>query len=85
MAVRIFSNTIPGIDYRANVQQALVDGIGDRPGDFMAHILAPADSASWFITIEGPHGRWHQEFFGPIEQEPSGRFIRETIAGELPR
>ena len=82
VAVRIVHNTIPLIDRRLEVEEAVIDGIGDRPGEYEVRIDEPQNSASWFITIDGPHGRWNYDF-NPQEQDPN--FVRNKIDDALPR
>src|SRR5437016_3164147 len=83
MPTRIVSNTIPAVSGKLEVEQAVIDGIGDRPGDYEARIDEPQNSISWFVTIDGPNGRWKYEFFGPGEQDPS--FVRNKVEDALPR
>jgi hypothetical protein len=83
MPTRIVFNTVPSVIGKVEVEQAVIDGIGDRPGDYEVRIDEPQNTISWLITIDNPTGRWNYEFFGPAEQDPD--FIRNKVEDGLPR
>lgn len=86
MTIHIFSNDLPLPDVRRNVQQAVIKGVGDRRGDWIASIFAYTDKDGWRIDIKGPHGfTWQRDFCGPVEQDDSGAFICLEIDRCLPR
>lgn len=79
MAVSVLANTIAMPDRRAAVEKAVVEGIGDRPGeDWRVRIIEPQDRPDYIVTIEGHNNfRWKRDFFGPDEQTPE--FIRKAV------
>lgn len=83
MAIRIIHNTIPAGRVRQWAKEAVIDGIGDRPGDFDVEISASQTSAAWVITVNGPSGTWQREFSAPEEHDP--QFIRNMVDYALPR
>jgi hypothetical protein len=81
--VTVFSNKIPE-PFGKNVQDAVIEGIGGRPGDWTIALFAPQNKAGWNITIEEANGfRWEKDFSGPIEQAPA--FILQEVERSLPR
>ncbi|MGC9945269.1 MAG: hypothetical protein ABSF64_02635 [Bryobacteraceae bacterium] len=82
MAVRV-SNNLPDPAARVALQEAVLDALGARNGDWRVQIHENQDSPSWHITIWGPNDfHWTREFFGIEEQNSLNAyaFIRQTIA-----
>ena len=79
MAVSVFCNTIAMPGRRQAVERAVLQGIGQRPGNWVISIFEPQPSPEYIVSIEGPDGfAWKRAFFGPVEQTPE--FIQTEVA-----
>ena len=79
MPVKVFANTIADPERRKIAEQAVLDGIGNRPEELAVTLQELADGPKWFLNIDSPDGfELKYEFFGPDEQ--NGDFIRRTVS-----
>ncbi len=77
MPASIFSNDIPTPNRRKVIGAAVLDGIGNRPENWVVSIHQPQHSPDYVVTIEGPEDfKWTRRFFGN-EQTPE--FIRDAV------
>ena len=77
MPTSIFSNDIAMPNRRKVIGAAVLDGIGNRPENWVVSIHEPRGGPEYIITIEGPDNfKWTYTFFGD-EQTPE--FIRNAV------
>jgi hypothetical protein len=82
MPVSVLSNSIAAVDRREAIQRAVLEGIGQRAGNWVLRILEPQLRPDYIVKIEGPDGfEWERTFFGPVEQTPE--LVRDEIASGL--
>ena len=79
MDLSVFCNTIAMPDRRQVVECAVLQGIGQAPGNWVISIFEPQRSPEYIVSIERPDGfAWKRAFFGPVEQTPE--FIQTEVA-----
>jgi hypothetical protein len=81
MATIISANTIAMPDFRSEVEDAVLRGVGERdePEKWSAEILASADRGGFVVRIKGPDGFvWEQRFEGRDEQAPA--FVEWSVS-----
>ena len=77
MPASIFSNDIPIPDRRKVIGAAVLDGIGNRPENWVVSIHEPQYSPDYVVTIEGPDNfKWTHRFSG---NELTPEFIRNAV------
>lgn len=78
--VTIVNNDIVTAEIRVRLERIIIEEIGDSAGEWMAHIHEESASLSWHIRLVAPDGQmWQKDFFGPVEQDDKGNFVRNTI------
>ena len=81
MAVFIATNTIRSAKTQLDVNQAVLEAIGNREGAWRISITESPENNLWNLTVKGPNGyHWKQEFEGK-ECTPShvATAIRATL------
>ena len=84
MALHCFHNNLPP-QVRNTIQQAVFEGIGDRPGEWTVYLSAhPLTGFLWQIKVTGQGAySWERKFETPVEQ--NAEFIRREIQRCLPK
>jgi hypothetical protein len=73
-------NSIFDPSTRRIIQQAVFDAVDALPGEWFVVIREAPDSPAWDIEIIGPNNFfWRRNFFGPIEQNEQGDFVRAAV------
>jgi hypothetical protein len=81
-AVFVLINTIRDQAQREAVEQAVLDTLRDRTGDWTVSLLETRDhDRSWAITVEAPGGAKRTWTFAAGAQEPS--IVRATLEREI--
>lgn len=81
MAVRVLHNAIPNLEQRELITDTVLQGIGNRPGDWTASIHVEQDT--WTVAIDGPADfHWQNTFTGRDQHRATN--ILQHIRGALP-
>jgi hypothetical protein len=80
MPVSVLCNNVAMPDRRIAIQQAVLPGIGPRPGSeaWEVSICQSQSRDEYIVKIEGPEGfAWERAFFGVHEKTP--QFIEQEV------
>ena len=78
MACTIVSNNIASPQLRESISNAVIDGIGERSGNWKITVYQALDYPAFGIRINGPENlRWEWSVY---ENEQSPEIVRERVA-----
>ena len=81
MACTIVSNNIASPQLRESISNAVIDGIGERSGNWNITVYQALDYPAFGIRINGPENlRWEWSVY---ENEQSPEIVRERVAQGL--